>query len=136
MTHAGCGLTLLLLLLFAVTYFLHTCSGTYPPPLPKKCSSTYPPTPPVNQSLSRHEFILNLLLLFLAIIHAGCILTHCTITINSDDVPLSPLNMFGQVPIFSKMFGHLPPATVNQTVFRHDVIWQLITIHSDDSCRV
>ena len=46
-----------------------------------------------------------------------------TLTINSGDVP--PLTGSGPYP---------PP--VNQTLSRHDVIWQpTVTINSDDSCR-
>ena len=34
------------------------------------------------------------------------------------------------------MFGQVPPAPVNQTLSKNDVIWQLLTIDSNDSCKV
>ena len=68
----------------------------------------------------------NLLLLFIAMTHAGCGLKLYTVAINSGDVP--PLKHVRERT-------RLPP--VNQTLSRHDVIWQLIvTIYSDNSCRV
>ena len=75
--------------------------------------------------------------------NAGCGLKLCTVTNNAMTNTLGHVwaghpafNMFGHVPL-SIMFGHVNPTPVNQTLSRHDVIWQpTVTIYFDDSCRV
>ena len=72
----------------------------------------------------------NLLLLFIAMTYSGCDLRLSIVTKNCDDILtraclcMTPLNMFGHVPI---------PSPVNKILSSHDVIWRrTITIYSDD----
>ena len=62
--------------------------------------------PPVNQTLSRHDVIWQLLL-FIAMAHAGCGLRLCTVTKNSDDI-LTQACLGTYLP---NKFGHVPPST-------------------------
>ena len=93
MTHAECGLNYVLLLKIAMTYTIgHVWAST---PFPQTCSSTYPvPLKHVRARTVPHLSIKlclgitsfgNVLLLFIAMTHAGCGLKLCTVTINSDD---------------------------------------------------
>ena len=59
------------------------------PPLKHVRARTLPP-PPVNQTLSRHDVIFgNIMLLFIAMTHAGCSLKLYTVTKNSNDSSLA-----------------------------------------------
>ena len=51
-----------------------------------------------------------------------------TLTINSGDVPT-----VGHVQECTYPYRHQP---INQTLSRHDVNWQQLTIYSDNLCRV
>ena len=69
----------------------------------------------------------NQLLLFIAMIHAGCCLKLCTVTKNRDDIYLRhvwaapPLKHDRARPPLKHILAHTPPP-VNKTLFIHDVI--------------
>ena len=87
------------------------------------------------------------LLLFIAMTHEGCCLKRCTVTkiamtsrkacLGRTPPPRPLKQVRARTPQSQTNLGTYLPPIVNQTLSRHDVIWQpTVTIYSDDSCRV
>ena len=120
MTHAECGFKLCTVTKNSDDVYSTACLDRTP--LHEHVRArTRPPYLSIKPYLDTTSFG-NLLLLFIAITHAGCSLKLCSVNINSGDVP-SP---------HKHVRARIPPAPVNQTLSRHDVIRQpTLTIYND-----
>ena len=63
--------------------------------------------------------------------NASFCLMRCTVTKNNYDIP--PWACLGTYPFHLGMSGHVKPPPINQTLSRHNVIYQHFTSNSDKS---